>query len=129
MSFKVLDTNGNTREIQLEFAVANGFNVEVYGNYPNPFEDETIISFDVVTGPLLDEFSIKIYTVSGRLIRTFYDNDHPNDNLRETGYHEVLWDGLDEDGYPVANGVYFAIVKAVSNGKSVEKTLKLARLK
>jgi hypothetical protein len=126
---KVLDTNGNTKEIDLNFAVADGFNVEVYGNYPNPFEDETIISFDIVTGPLLDEFSIKIYTVSGRLIRTFYDNEHPNDNLRETGYHEVLWDGMDDNGYIVANGVYFAVIKAVSQGESVEKILKLAKLK
>jgi hypothetical protein len=40
-----------------------------------------------------------------------------------------MWDGTDEDGNLVANGVYFAVIKAVYKGETIKKTLKLAKLK
>jgi hypothetical protein len=43
---------------------------------------------------------LRIYTVSGRLIRTLTV-------LGGLGQVQVPWDGLDEEGQPLANGVYF----------------------
>jgi flagellar hook assembly protein FlgD len=67
---------------------------------------------------------MKIYTVSGRLIRTLFDpNPHP------VNYREVIWDGLDEDGNPIANGVYFCRIRAVKGERTIEKTMKLAKVR
>ena len=67
---------------------------------------------------------MKIYTVSGRKIRTILQ---PDQDI--FGYHEVEWDGRDDDGNLVANGVYFAILRTELGGESKEYTLKIARLR
>jgi len=123
---EAIDANGNKTIKQLNFITSGNFDVIVYGNYPNPFTDETYISYYVDSGGLLDDFSVKIYTVSGRMIKKIDTSDQ---RFREPDYYEVHWDGQDDDGKIVANGVYFAILKAKYNGKEIEHRLKLAKLK
>ncbi len=47
------------------------------------------------------EARLRIFGVSGRLVRTLVDGPV------EPGVHEATWDGLDGDGRPVSSGVYF----------------------
>ncbi len=127
----VADVNGNVSTTMSTFQVTEGFNIKVFGNYPNPFEDETIISFFVDSNDEIDGFSIKIYTTSGRLIRSRMldlDESVASDNIKMPSYHELIWDGTDDGGNQVANGVYFAVVKGKYKGKTVKHTLKIARL-
>ncbi|MCK4695009.1 MAG: hypothetical protein KAT74_04570, partial [Candidatus Cloacimonetes bacterium] len=75
-----------------------------------------------------DRVYLKIYTVSGRLVKTF--KNIPS----SVGYHEyprsVLgWDCRDKDGYFLANGVYFYRITAKKGNKKIEKTEKMAILK
>jgi flagellar hook assembly protein FlgD len=79
----------------------------------------------------IDHLSIKIYSSSGRLVRSkmlSLDETIPDDNILEPNYHELIWDGTDDDGNPVANGVYFAIFKGRYKNKTVKRMLKIARL-
>jgi hypothetical protein len=128
------DVNGNKKNSDFELVVAEGFDIIVYGNYPNPFVDQTIFSYFVNLNDDLDEFEIRIYTVSGRLIRRL-DSDINNDPMdpdggaRRKGYNELIWDGTDNDGNEVANGVYFAVLRGTYEGKTVEKILKVAKLR
>jgi peptidase C25-like protein/CARDB protein len=126
LTVEALDANGNKTVKLLNFTTSGNFDVVIYGNYPNPFTEDTHISYFIDSGGLLDEFSIKIYTVSGRMIRKLNTSDQ---RYREPDYNEVKWDSRDDDGNYVANGVYFAIVKAKYDGKEVEHRLKLAKLK
>ncbi|MDZ4122258.1 MAG: hypothetical protein U1C33_07535, partial [Candidatus Cloacimonadaceae bacterium] len=74
-----------------------------------------------------DAVTIKIYTVSGRLVKTF-------SNLPTgVGYHEYPrtlygWDCKDEQNFGLANGVYFYKVIARKGSKTIEKTQKMAIL-
>ncbi|NOX89529.1 MAG: T9SS type A sorting domain-containing protein [Calditrichaeota bacterium] len=132
LSLKAADVNGNLAQKEVQFSVAEGFDIVVYGNYPNPFRDQTIISYHIKSNEEIDDFSIKIYTTSGRLIRSNMlelDPTIPDDNLLEPNYHEVIWDGTDDDGNSVANGVYFAVIKGKYKGKTVKRILKIARLR
>ena len=129
LTVQVTDVNGNVATKKTDFQVASEFDLRIFGNYPNPFEDETIISFEIISDGILDEFSVKIYTISGRKIREIIRNTEYPDEIWVPGYHEVKWDGLDSDGALVANGVYFAIVSGKYKGKNIEQTLKLAKLK
>ncbi len=132
LSVRVADVNGNVSTQDYTFVVNAGFDIYVFGNYPNPFSDQTIISFNVNSDNEIDEFSIKIYTTSGRLIRKRMldlDNSIKDDNVKMPAFHELIWDGTDDDGNPVANGVYFAVVEGKYQGKTVKHILKIARLR
>ena len=48
--------------------------------------------------------------------------------LYSIGYHEVPWNGQDEFGNIVANGVYFYIIEGVVDDKKVKSTGKIAKL-
>ncbi len=73
------------------------------GNYPNPFNPQTRIAFDV---PSETKVSMEIMDVRGRRILTLLDE------TMEPGRHEVVWNGRDQNGRPVSSGTYFYRMKA-----------------
>ena len=72
-------------------------------NYPNPFHQRTTFTFEL---NLAAEIRIKIFTLSGRLIRILEKFD------AEPGFNMMEWDGQDEDGDKLANGVYLYKITA-----------------
>ena len=54
---------------------------------------------------------VKIYTVSGRLVRTLTDRG-------ALGQVQLSWDGLDAEGEPLANGTY--LFKVYANGREAD---------
>jgi len=65
---------------------------------PNPFSGETRLRFTATTaGPA----RLAVWDVSGRLVRTLFQGP------ASVGEHAVVWDGRDEDGRPVASGIYY----------------------
>jgi hypothetical protein len=115
------DINGNTGTQGLDFTVEGDFELVAIANHPNPFTDKTIIAFTLQD--LAEEVRLDIYTVSGRLIRSFTDlND-------VSGYIEKDWDGMDDDGNEVANGVYYLRFTAKKGDKKIERIEKMAKLK
>ena len=54
-----------------------------------------------------DRVEVKVFDVSGRLVRTLADRQF----APKTGGHTLLWDGTDNNGRQVARGVYFTQVK------------------
>ncbi len=90
-------------------------------NYPNPFERETDITFHLTS--VADEATVKIYTVSGRLIRTLNQQHAVN-------FVVIHWDGRDEDSKEVANGVYYYKVRLKREGrKDIVEIGKMMKLK
>ena len=72
-------------------------------NYPNPFEEATAFVFTLTGERPPDEVEIKVYTVAGRLIRSIITR---SENLR-LGQNILRWDGRDQDGDLLSNGIYF----------------------
>jgi hypothetical protein len=69
-------------------------------NYPNPFIDKTTIRFAL---PEQDWVTIEIYDILGRKVRTLI-----KDVGISRGVHDwVTWDGTDDYGNLVADGIYF----------------------
>ena len=128
---EVADVNGNQSEEELSFQVSDGFDIKVYGNYPNPFQDKTIISYYISADNEIDDLKVKIYSTSGLLVRSKMldlDETIATDNIKMPAFHELTWFGDDDDGEQVANGVYFAVITGKYRGKTVKHTLKLAKL-
>ncbi len=72
-------------------------------NYPNPFNPTTTIKVAV---PKKGKVTIKIYDAIGRLIKTL------NKSVLNPGYHEFIWNGINNNGFKVSSGVYFYQMKA-----------------
>ncbi|MEE9269160.1 MAG: FlgD immunoglobulin-like domain containing protein [Candidatus Krumholzibacteria bacterium] len=70
----------------------------LFQNHPNPFNPSTTISYDV---PLRTRVTLRIFDVSGGLIRTLVNGAQP------AGRRSVTWDGRDNSGRRVASGIYF----------------------
>ncbi|MBD3289084.1 T9SS type A sorting domain-containing protein, partial [candidate division KSB1 bacterium] len=109
---KAWDNSNNSSELRTQFTVVadNELVLDRLLNYPNPFANETEFTFWTNSEC---EATIKIYTVAGRLIKKI---DHI---YAKYGFNHVRWDGLDEDGEPIANGVYLYKIyaKAHFNGR------------
>ncbi len=129
LTVSVCDAKGNTTTRSVDFIITGDFQIQIFGNYPNPFAESTIIALQIISPNVLDELEVKIYTVSGRLIRKITSLEQYPDEQWDPGYHEIEWNGRDDDGVKVANGVYFAVLRAKLRGESIEKTLKLAKLR
>jgi hypothetical protein len=84
-------------------------------NHPNPFNPNTVISYEVSAAT---QVTLEIYNVQGRLIRTLTQGP------QEPGVHEVLWDGRDSSGQEVASGVYLYRVR-IGEFESVKKMVLL----
>lgn len=93
--------------------------LKVY-NFPNPFSNQTYFTFVLTQIP--DEITIKIYTIAGRLIREIKLSSID----LTTNFNKVFWDGRDEDGDLVGNGVYLYKVIARKNDKIQSVLQKLA---
>jgi len=72
--------------------------------HPNPFRQKTEISFGI--GQSAKGIELKIFDISGRLIRDFDDLCNQNKSVKS-----VSWDGKDENGNSLPNGVYFYHLK------------------
>lgn len=135
------DANGNvSNPVSADFVVRSDFSLRVYGAYPDPFVDKTFIAFEVTSGNPIEAVEIKIYSVSGRLVKTIrFPSSNPMESLgllqggtgspTAVGYHEAWWDGTDNYGNQVANGVYFYKVSVRSGGKTLNYIGKMARLR
>lgn len=71
--------------------------LELYQNSPNPFNPTTTIRYAV---PRASRVTLRVYTSAGQLVRTLVDGKS------SPGAKEVTWDGTNDDGGPVASGVY-----------------------
>ena len=72
-------------------------------NYPNPFNPETWIPYELATPA---DVSIFIYTAGGQLVRKL-DLGHQPVGIYESRSRAAYWDGKNNLGEPVASGVYF----------------------
>ncbi|KAA3613320.1 MAG: choice-of-anchor D domain-containing protein [Calditrichaeota bacterium] len=77
-------------EMPVEFQLAQ--------NYPNPFNPETRIKFSL---PQKDYVQIAVYDQLGRLVRLLANEE------KAAGYHEIIWNGLNNAGQLLPSGPYF----------------------
>lgn len=122
------DASGNffdSTSYRVVFYVYNTNEITQIFNYPNPFKDDTHFTFELRGTNVPEELKVKIYTIAGRLIREF---EIPENEL-QIGFNKFYWDGRDQDGDEIANGVYFYKVISKNNGEVFTKIEKLAKIK
>lgn len=68
------------------------------GNYPNPFNPETNISFGIKEAV---HVSLEIYNLKGQLVKNLVNDVKP------AGNHVIVWNGKDNNGNSVSSGLYY----------------------
>lgn len=127
LQLKVWDNLNNPSEEEIEFRIPQSAGLvlgDVF-NYPNPFTNETDFTFQAQGVEGIASVKIKIYTISGRLIRTLDNELSPP----RAGFNYYHWDGRDNDGDRLANGVYLYKVILKNNDEQKEAISKLVILK
>ncbi|MBN2413463.1 glycoside hydrolase family 9 protein [candidate division KSB1 bacterium] len=76
---------------------------QLWQNFPNPFNPTTFIRFELFSQ---SRVTLSVYNIRGEMIRTL------TDKTLAAGFHNVLWDGLDEIGHTAASGLYFYRLRA-----------------
>ena len=84
--------------------------------YPNPSSGRMEIKYQL---PRSGRVDLKIYNVSGQLVRTLESGNKP------AGFYGVRWDGRDDQGQNVSSGIYFC--KLQSSGFNATQRLTVIR--
>lgn len=85
----------NTSGIPNEFGLAQ--------NYPNPFNPTTMLQYAL---PANAHVTLQIFDILGRQVRALVSE------YSYAGYHEVMWDGRDNNGALVSSGIYIYRIQA-----------------
>jgi hypothetical protein len=85
-------------------------------NAPNPFGQITTIRYQLSKA---GKVGLRVYNAAGQLVRTLVCG------YRAAGEHQVVWDGRDEAGRQVSNGVYLYRLEA--GGEAVTGRMALVR--
>ncbi|HRI47810.1 MAG TPA: FlgD immunoglobulin-like domain containing protein, partial [Ignavibacteriaceae bacterium] len=93
-----------------------GLEIEEVYNYPNPFTDATVFTFQHSINQPID-VRISIYTIAGRMIQQIERN-----SINER-FVKIDWDGRDRDGDKVANGTYLYKVRVKSINGDLTKSV------
>lgn len=129
LSVKVWDVANNSASGKVDFVVADDAAMALGHvlNYPNPFTTHTKFFVEHNRNGSLLKLQVRIYTVSGRLLKTLEDNFFAEGNL----YSELEWDGLDEYGDAIGRGVYVyqVVLEDETRGGTSHKFEKLVVLR
>lgn len=101
---------------EIHFNVVSAKTMSEVVNYPNPFSSSTRFVYTLTGSELPRRFEVRIFTISGRLVKVIDLLDAGDVHL---GYNvtATAWDGTDEFGDKLANGVYiYQVVTDFENG-------------
>ena len=124
VAIKAWDNSNNASTAETEFTVVADTVLQIRNvlTYPNPMKRETNFTFELSQDA---EVTIKLYSVAGRLLRSF-------DTFYATiGFNTLPepWNGTDQDGDPLSNGVYlYKVIAKVRNGGQELKADKIGKL-
>ncbi|WNB18652.1 putative type IX secretion system sortase PorU2 [Marivirga arenosa] len=120
---RATDASENTageEPYKVRFEVVNASTITNFYPYPNPFSTSTRFVFTLTGSDLPQEIKIQILTVTGRVVREILQDEigpiHIGNNITD-----YAWDGKDEFGDRLANGVYLYRVLVRKDGAFMEQ--------
>jgi len=107
---------GGTNSIGIE-DVSNTLpnTTKLVGNYPNPFNTNTNIRFQLSANEVV---RLEVYNIRGQLVRTLIDG-----KVMSAGVHDVSWNSRDNNGHAVSSGIYITLIKTGNYNKSQKMIL------
>ncbi|MEO5947109.1 MAG: FlgD immunoglobulin-like domain containing protein, partial [Chitinophagaceae bacterium] len=107
-------------EYRVIFSVINKPMISNMLNYPNPFTTSTAFVFTITGNEVPQNIKIEIMTITGKIVREITKEElgslHIGRNITD-----FKWDGTDQYGQKLANGIYLYRVVTNLNGKALDK--------
>ncbi|HEY0030671.1 MAG TPA: C25 family cysteine peptidase [Bacteroidia bacterium] len=114
------DNQSGAIDYKISFEVINKATITEVMNYPNPFSTATHFVFTLTGSEVPTYFKIQILTVTGKVVKEITNDElgliHIGRNVTD-----YAWNGRDEFGDQLANGVYLYRVVTTLNGDNIEK--------
>lgn len=123
LAVEAKDETGNLSGVfdyKIQFEVINKSTITEVVNYPNPFSTSTRFVFMLTGSEVPTEFKIQIMTVTGKVVREIMREELGAIRIGRN-ITDYAWDGKDEFGDQLANGVYVYRVITGINGTDIEK--------
>ena len=116
------DNANNPSEKELYIYSNNNETLKLYNvfNFPNPFSNKTKFTFELSAAA---EVNIYVYTLGGKKIKQFKNRNLSN------GFQSIEWNGRNEFGKTLANGVYIYKIIAKNNDHEISHIGKCAIFK
>ncbi|WP_375559281.1 C25 family cysteine peptidase [Bernardetia sp. OM2101] len=122
LSVDAQDKSGNragAEDYKVNFEVVNKSTLTHFYPYPNPFSTKMHFVFTLTGAEVPDDIRIQIMTITGKIVRTITKDElgaiRIGDNVTD-----FTWDGTDEYGDKLANGVYLYKVDIRDNQLNFE---------
>ena len=122
LTVQAKDASQNTsgsNDFKISFEIINKSTITEVLNYPNPFSTSTRFVFTLTGSEVPTYMKIQIMTITGKVVReidmTELGNIHIGRNITQ-----YAWDGKDQYGDRLANGVYLYRVITRMNDKSID---------
>jgi len=91
----------------------------LFQNYPNPFSQTTVIRYSLGVNSKnhsrLTPYTLRIYDLSGRLVRQFA--------IHDSQFTSIVWNGTDKYGVKLPAGVYFCKLVTANSSEVRKMTL------
>ena len=120
------DIFNNKSEKLIEFVVLDKSKTKLSHvlNYPNPFTTQTNFRFEHDLADSDLDIIINIFTLSGKVVKTIkYSTFSPGFEISD-----ISWDGTDDYGSKLANGIYLYKIKVFSQEYNITKESKFEKL-
>ncbi len=109
-------TFSGTVSVEDMTTIVNSVPIEFLRNYPNPFNPETTISFELNSK---GKTKLEIFNIKGQKVKELV-----NEKL-SAGQHNIVWNGTNNNNKRVASGVYF--YSLTHKNKSIAKKMILMK--
>ncbi len=118
-AYDVVGNASAVNDYRINFRIVNKPTITNIYPYPNPFSTKCHFVFTLTGSQLPDNIHIQIMTITGIVVKDIYKEDlgavHIGNNITD-----YAWDGTDQYGDRLANGVYLYRVNTRLNGKEME---------
>mgnify|MGYP003948263699 CR=1 FL=1 len=104
---------------EISFEVITASTITHLFNYPNPFSTKTHFVFTLTGSKIPDEMLIQIMTITGKVVREISLDEIGPLNIGNNKT-DFFWDGRDQFGDQLANGVYLYRALVKINGENID---------
>ena len=116
----ISNNQSGATDYKIAFEVINKPSITEVMNYPNPFSTATHFVFTLTGSETPTFFKIQIITITGKVVREITNDDlgliHIGRNVTD-----YAWNGKDDFGDQLANGVYLYRVVTTLHGENIER--------